>query len=236
MLQYIVMDLPPESPSNSRTNRRTAPEYADQSGQERAANAGNQSGERLRISGRVRRIPRGGWLVLVRWLTGWALLCWLGRLLGAAIRLRRIAEIELAERTMFLRFRTEMLWRKINETEQVITLDSLQRVSRHARYPALSMAVGMASLSAGVALGAIWAFDGLASRDAALLIAAAVAFAGAALDLALDILSPGLAKRVAVEIETRQGFKAHLAGVPLQQANRFFEELSRRLEQKGGDE
>lgn len=184
----------------------------------------------LKLTGTLGRVPKGGWTAPVRWLSGWAVACWMGRVLAKVVGLRRTAEVELWTGTLRVRSQTMVLGRLVQESEQVLPIESLQRVLRQSRYPAMHLAVGVIALSLGVILGGSWAFDGVIGGDLVLLAGAILALAGSALDLTLSTVWSGRSAKVAVEIDAQPGVRLRLIGVSMQSADRMLRELARRIE------
>lgn len=72
-------------------------------------------------------------------------------------------------------------------------------------------------------------FDGARSGELTLMLAgAALALAGAGLDLALDVLGPGRRARVTVDLAVHRGRVLRLSRVPLADADRFLGALRER--------
>jgi hypothetical protein len=188
-----------------------------------------------KLTGTIGRVPKGGWPALVGWLSGWAVVCWIGRLLAKVVGLRRNAEVELLNGTLRVRTQTVLLGRLVQESEQVLTIESLQRVWKQSRYPAMHLAVGVIALSLGVLLGGRWAFDGVISGDLVLLAGALLALAGSVLDLTLSTLWPSRSAKVAVEIDAKPGLRLRLIGVSMQSADRVLHELEKRIENVSRD-
>ena len=89
--------------------------------------------------------------------------------------------------------------------------------------------IGAASLTFGLLLGGLLIFDGVRSGELVLaLIGAALAFGGAALDLALDVLVPGARGRVRLELAAHRGKVVTLADVPVEASDRFLDAIRAR--------
>ena len=197
-----------------------------------AGDAATGAGEPA-LSGREGRLPGAGPGTVLRWASGWALLSWVGRVLLLALGYRREARIELADGWLRIQRATVFRGRVIRESEERRSLRSLVAASRLVRYPSLHLVVGALSLSVGILVGGLFAWDALRFGDRALLLVASLIFAGAGLDLVLDVLVPGRARRVCLDIRVEQGSGLRLVGVPLEEADRFLGELSRALERPG---
>jgi hypothetical protein len=223
------MSLPPEQKSPDVEGQTEVPARKVSSKSVTGKSGATDPPNTLKLTGTIGRVPKGGWTALLRWLSGWAVACWLGRLLAAAVGLRRNAEVELLEGTLRVRSRTVVLGRLVQESEQVLTIESLQRVLRQNRYPALHLAVGVIALSIGVVLGGSWAFDGVIGGDLLLLTGALLAVVGSALDLTLSTIAYGRRAQVAVEIDAHPGLRLRLVGVSIEGAERILHELAKRL-------
>jgi len=181
------------------------------------------------VRGRPGRVPAARPLALLRWLSGWALACWLGRVLGQLVGLRRSSELELGERALTLRHSTTLLGREVRRSEELHPLDRLEDARRRVRYPALPMLLGVVCFAVGLLAGGWMMADGLRAGYGPLIgLAAAVLLLGAGLDLALDVLAAGRRGQVILEVRVGRQ-RLSLSGVPLQDADALLAELARRL-------
>jgi len=188
------------------------------------------TGSAAKIAGRVARAPAGGMREILRVITGIALISWLLRTAAAALGWKREAEVELADSALRVRRKTYLLGKLIKESEEAYTLTAVAGAGREVRYPSLHLLIGAAALSLGILAGGMIAFDGIRGGDTVLLlVAAAVILIGAGLDLALDVLVPALAGRVALDVRMLPKRTLRLARVPREDADRFLEALTRRL-------
>jgi hypothetical protein len=188
-------------------------------------------GEVFRVEGRTGRMPVGGIRAVLRWVCGWAVLSWLGRMLLGIVRVKRDVELEIIDDALWVRRQTEILGRVIRRGEEMHRLSTVEAAARRVRYPALHLLLGALSLSAGVLLGVLFFYDALRIGDWVLFLAALVIFLGAGLDLLLDTLFPGRAGRVSLVIRTATGARLCVTGVDVSGAERFLSELSRRIAQ-----
>ncbi len=183
-------------------------------------------GPRPQLEGHLGRAPRSSALEVLRWLTGWALLSWLLRGLGFLVGLRRRARLRLADDGVEVHTEIAMLGRTVSERDETWRLDALDGVGRRVRYPAIHLVAGAVALSVGVLFGGLVLFDGVRSGELVLLLlASGLLFGGAALDLALDVLVPARAGRVALELSPRARRPLRLTRVPLEQADAFLRAL-----------
>jgi hypothetical protein len=184
-----------------------------------------------RLGGRVRRARRRGAVAVLAWVTGWALLGWFGRAVAGLFGIRREAELTLGDEAIELRERRFVLGRIVNETVRTLAPASILEASREVRYPSVHLLVGAIALSIGVLGGGLLVFDGVRSGELTLLWSgAALVLVGAGLDLALDVLVPGQRGQVTVELVLTSGRVLRLAGVPVEQADRFLGALARKLQ------
>lgn len=181
------------------------------------------------VCGRPGRVPAVRPLAVLRWLSGWALLCWLGRVLGQLVGLRRSSVLELGEGVLTLRHTTTLLGREVRRSEQLLPLDKLEDASRRVRYPALPMLLGVVCFAVGLLIGGWMLADGLRAGYGPLIgLAALVLLLGAGLDLGLDVLTAGRRGQVILELHMGRQ-RLSLSGVPLQDADALLAELARRL-------
>lgn len=190
----------------------------------------------VRIRGRIAHIPEGFFRMGVRWISGWALIHWLCRLLLKAVGFKREVELELNRESLSIRRRVTLFTRLIKQAEEVVRLSLLEGGTRYVRYPAFHLLIGALSLSFAVLMGGMFLFDGVFAGDSALLLAALVVLLGAGLDLALDTVIPSRAAEVTVEMRIVKGKRLQVSGVPFDDAERFLDRLGKNLEEKGARE
>lgn len=179
-----------------------------------------------RIRGRVAPKRRSAAMRILRWGSGWALLAWLARGVGALFGLSHELEVTLDDKRIDVREERFVLGRKIAESKSTLMPDAIVEAGRAARYPSLRLTVGVVALSVGLLFGGLVMFDGARSGELSLMLAGAgLALAGALLDLAIDVLGPGRRARVSVEFSARSGRVFRVAKVPLEDADRFLEKL-----------
>ncbi len=187
------------------------------------------------VRGRLRRFPPGPFLRALRWLSGYALLSWALRSLLAGLGYAREAEVELGGDAIRLRGTTFVLGRKVHSVEQVHPLLRLRSARRATRFPSLYFLLGASCFALGVLFGGVFAFDAARTGDRALwLIAAALVLAGSGLDLVLDVLIPGGQGRVALDLDLGRPHRTRVSGIAVEEADRFLQELSRRLTRPEG--
>ncbi len=215
--------------SNPEQSERAADHPAERSHGDTTGSPAAAAGSPAAVSGREGRIARSGPLALLRWLSGWALLSWAGRLLFFALGWRREVSVELSDGVLSIRRVTAFRGRVVRESEEKRSLGSVLAASRQARYPTLHLAVGAFSLAVGVLVGGLFAWDALRFGDWTLLVMSSLVLVGAGLDLLLDILVPGGASRVGLDIRVEGGSGLRLVGVPLPDADRFLKALARDL-------
>jgi hypothetical protein len=161
---------------------------------------------------------------LMRWVSGWALLAWCVRGMGALFGFRHEVEMTLGEKGIDVREVRFALGRKIGESTSTLTIDSIVEAGRAARYPALRLSMGVFALSVGLLFGGLVMFDGARSGELSLMLAGAgLAFTGTLLDLVIDVVGPGRRARVSLELLARSGRVFRIARVPLEDADRFLE-------------
>jgi hypothetical protein len=153
------------------------------------------------VRGRLDRPPpASGLRGLLRLVTGVALFQWIARLLMASVGLRAEGEIALTSGgDLRIRRTTRLLGKVVRDREDVVPRAALERVGRHARYPALSLLIGALALAGGVVLGGLVLVDGARSGDTLLLLAGAAAVLGGGLcDLVASAFAAGRRGRVSV--------------------------------------
>jgi len=185
----------------------------------------------VRIDGTIAHIPEGLFRVGIRWVSGWALLSWIFRMVLKTIGYRQEIELVLSEDSLSIERRTTVFARLIRRAQEVIRIGVIEGGARYVRYPAFHLLIGALSLTFGILMGGMFLFDGVFAGDSALLLAAFVVLLGAGLDLALDTLIPSRRGRVSIEIRIAKRKKIQIAGVPIDSAERFLMRFRKRLEQ-----
>lgn len=185
-----------------------------------------------RIEGRVSAYPRGPFVTVFRILTGWALLRWLLRVLGWTLGIRRPMWIEVDASVVTVQRRITFLGKTLRERREVTRISEVRGARRHARFQSLHLVTGMASLGLGVIVGSVVAADALRVHDQRLLtIAAAIASIGAGLDLLFEVIIPGRARAVTLDVLMRDRQPVRISGVSLVQADGWLRALGARLHQ-----
>lgn len=185
-----------------------------------------------RVSGYKGHIPEGTFHMIVRWISGWALLSWLIRLVLRTVGYREEMELLLNQKSIKICQRKKLLGRIVRESDEVFPLGSLQWGGRYVRYPALHLLIGALSLSFGVLMGGMFLFDGMFAGDIVLIAAAFIVLLGAGLDLVLDTLLPGRVGRITMELCLQKGRKLQIKGAPLEDAEDFLTVLSKLLDSR----
>jgi hypothetical protein len=136
-------------------------------------------------------------------VSGVALFQWLSRLLMAAVGLRSEGAITLTSAgDLRVQRTTRLLGKVIRERDELVPRAALERVGRHARYPALTLLVGALALASGVVIGGLVLVDGARSGDTFLLLVGAVAvLAGGLCDLLASAFAAGRRGRVSVFVQ-----------------------------------
>lgn len=189
----------------------------------------------LRVEGSLRKVPRTRSVQVLRWISGWALIAWLGRALAGLTGWRRQGSWELDGNVIRIRTRTMWLGRVIRESEEDVSVGSLLAGTRQVRYPWLHLVAGVMTTAVGVLVGVALFHDALRTGEQRFLwIGAAVILASAGLDLLLDALWSGRRRRVVLELRVRQQGRLCLRSVPLEHADRFLERLAARFPEPEG--
>lgn len=182
-----------------------------------------------RLSGRPGVAARSTAATVARLVTGLAALTWALRLVGNLVGIRREADMELVPGGLVVRSRLSLLGRIVREREERFTMAALAGVAREVRYPMVHLVVGLISLSAGILLGGLLAFDAIVTGETILLLLAAVlVFVGGALDLALDMFLPARAGRVSVDLSLLPGRRFRLERVPVETVDAFLATLKQK--------
>lgn len=182
------------------------------------------------VAGVLGRVPSRPPVELVRWLTGWALLSWLGRTVSWLFGMSRRGAIAIGGESLRLRVEVVFWGRVIREDAEVLPIAAVSGVRRHVRYPVARLAVGAVVFGAGALCASVFLLDGLRSGSGGLVaVASGVLVLGAGLDLLLAIVWPGTRARVAIEVDLAGRARVRLRDVDAGAADSFVGEMSRRL-------
>jgi hypothetical protein len=200
------------------------------SGDEAAAQPPAASGQPLRVFGRSRTSESGPVRSVLRWVTGYALFLWVGRMLGFLLSSRRQTELELDRNALRVRKRTTLFGRTVRSFEASYDVGALAYAERGARYALVRSVVSVFSLSLGLLIGGHFIFDGARGGAPLLLTVGALVVAlGTGLDLALEVLGPAARGRAVLRIGFRDARPVALADIPVAEADRFLSALAERL-------
>jgi len=185
-----------------------------------------------RIVGRTSAYPRGPFITVVRIVSGWALLRWLLRVLGWTLGVRRPMWIEVDASVVTVQRRITFLGKTVRERREVVRVSDVTGARRYARFQSLQLVSGMTALGLGVIVGTVIAADALRVADYRLLtVGAAIASIGAGLDLLFEVIVPGRARAVTLDVMMRGRQPVRISGVSLIQADGFLRALGARLHQ-----
>lgn len=179
------------------------------------------SSEDEKIVGEMTAPPRGPVATAALALTGILFVIHASRLLArVALAYKRPAEIVLSDKTVRIRFRTEMLGRILRDRDVVIQRAGLVRATREVRYPRAAFYAGLLALAIGSYLGVATFVDGVRAASPSLLLTGLVIVAlGIGLDFALASIAPGARGRCRVLFVPRDGQKLCVGGVDAKRAD-----------------
>ncbi|HEV8324023.1 MAG TPA: hypothetical protein VG389_20570, partial [Myxococcota bacterium] len=183
------------------------------------------------LEGVPTRAPRGPLATVVAALSGWMLLRALGGLVGRwLLGLKREDRYFLEDKSLRREHRTELLGRTIREGKEYLPYGACLSVARETQFRATVLLVGLGALVAGTMVGVGMIFDGIRGAFLRLVLAGfGVLLAGIVLDLVLFVLADGAAGRVFVTFRLTGRRAYRLRGARRDAADRFIDELARRL-------
>jgi hypothetical protein len=171
---------------------------------------------------------------LLRWLTGFAALQALQRLLFWLIFVRRELELELRDGALWAHWHTTFWGQTVRSKEACYELQRVTGAFRRARYALLRSVVGVLSLSLGVLIGGYLLFDGARGEAPWLLVVGPALIAtGAAVDLVLNVLWPARDARVDLQVDLREAASLRVGRVSQADADRLLEALSVQISERG---
>lgn len=185
-----------------------------------------------RIDGRSSAYPRGPLVTVLRIVSGWAFLRWVLRVLGWTLGVRRPMWMEVDASVVTVQRRITFLGKTVRERRDVVRVSDVTGARRYARFQSLQLVSGMTALGLGVIVGTVVAADALRVDDYRLLtVAAAIASIGAGLDLLFEVIIPGRARAVTLDVLLRDRPPVRISSVSLAQADGFLRALGARMHQ-----
>jgi hypothetical protein len=137
-----------------------------------------------------------------------------------AFGFRRPARVTVSFAGLRLRTRTELLGRKLFESEVLIPREGLVRVYREVRYPRLAFYTGLIAMALGSYFGLAFVIDGARAASPSLLAAGfLVAAVGLSLDFVFASLAPGATGRCRVVFELKKGKPVCISHVSIAKAD-----------------
>jgi len=183
------------------------------------------------LSGPACPAARTGARAVLAWVTGWAILSWVGR--AALGLLGRTGSVSVALRGQSIEVHESgsLLGRPADEGALVVPVSSILLASRVARHGSAVLYGGAAAMAAGILVGGYVLFDGLRSGELVIACAgAALALTGIGLDLGLDLVARARgAPRTTVELVLPRGRVIRLLASSEAGADAFLEALRARL-------
>jgi len=185
--------------------------------------------EESELVGEVLYAPRGLLATALLALSGILCVLHLVRLTArAALAYRKPARVTVSASGVRIRWRTEILGRKLRDRDIVVGRDGLASVAREVRYPRAAFYAGLFFLVVGSFVGVRTLADGVRAASPTLLLTGLASVAlGILLDFALGSLLPGTAGRCRLFIVPTKGSSVCLAGVDVEQADSALAKLSR---------
>ena len=167
------------------------------------------SGEDAKLVGEITAPPRSAVATAALALTGILFVMHAVRILArVALKYRRPAEIVLSEKTVRIRYRTELLGRTLRDGDVVIQRAGLVRATREVRYPRAAFYAGLLALAVGSYFGVATFVDGVRAASPSLLLTGLVIVAlGIGLDFALSSIAPSARGRVRLLFVPKDGRK-----------------------------
>lgn len=203
----------------------------------RAVAGGPRPGAQTEIKGVLSRPPRGGFLGVLRLISGLALLQGLWRMGAWALRARREATLRVTSEGLELTEALHVLGRQLRGGRTVFPLRDVAALSREVRYPRLLLLLGSAALATGLLVGGVWIVEGVWTGETYLLaLGALVLLGGAALDLALNVVPRGQKKQVACRIDFASERSIRLHEVSQDEADAFLLATGERLSHGSDDD
>lgn len=182
----------------------------------------------LQLVGQCSYLPRRRWHQGLRWLSGWALVHALVRLLGRLIGYRHDVAMSLDHGQLMARHQRLLLGHPISHRDTTYALTTLTAISRFAAFPRPALFIGVFCLSLGVFLGGQWMVQGARVADGVvLMVGAAVVAVGVGVDLALHVLALGGHKRAGVDFHVKDAPALRIVGVADHDIDLFLGALAR---------
>jgi hypothetical protein len=161
-------------------------------------------------------------------ITGILLVLRGGRLLAKVVLgYRQPAEVTVAQDSIRVFVRTEMLGKVLREQSIVIPKAGVLRAVREIRFPRIGMYTGLIALALGSYLGVGLVVDGLRAASLSMLgMGALLALLGLGIDFALASLLPGSTGRCRIVLVPRRGSVLCIGSVDPALADRLLGRIS----------
>ncbi|MFT5357523.1 MAG: hypothetical protein ACI9KE_004760 [Polyangiales bacterium] len=174
------------------------------------------------LAGKLERVPREGFVALLRLASGWALLEWIGRAVLTLVGYRRTGTLEQTSTGLRLEHTTQVMGRAMGSKSEEVPFASVSALAACTRFPRLALLLGTTCFALGVIVGGFWLFEGVRSGETYLLLAGAVVIVlGAGLDLTLTSLWPGRKGEVSLELHLTKRRGWRLFGLEKEATERF---------------
>ncbi|MCB9667546.1 MAG: hypothetical protein H6715_05435 [Myxococcales bacterium] len=142
--------------------------------------------------GRIRYLPGSPRQQFLRWISGWAFLHAVVRLLGRVLGYRHEVVLSVSENSLLTRHRKFLLGSVLSERECDYALDKVVMLSEFRRFSRIFLILGAAIAALGIFLGGRSMLESARAADATLLMAAAAVFGlGVAADFVLQLITLG---------------------------------------------
>ena len=174
------------------------------------------------------RLPRKAWQRALRWLSGWATVEWLLRLLASLAGFGRQIRVEARGGGLLIDWELRLWGRSLRRGQWWSPFTDLKWVSREERFPGFFLLLSILALSLGIFFGGEMLAEGAAGGDTWVVLAAAgLIVVGVVFDLLCWMLYPLYRQHEGLEFcfDSRRGLR--MQGVVRERAERFFAMLQR---------
>jgi hypothetical protein len=188
------------------------------------------------VLGELAPRPRGPVATTLLALTGVLVVMHLARLVGRLVlAYKKPAELTLEmDGSVRLRWRVELLGRRLGDRSVVVPRAALVRATREVRYPRVAIYAGLTALLVGSYVGVSAFVDGVRAASPSLLASGlAIVALGLALDFALSSLAPGARGTCRLWLVLRDGAMLCVGRVDPRQADALLARLAQPLDGAG---
>jgi len=183
-----------------------------------------------RLAGELTRAPTGPLALILRLVSGLALVTSGARLVGrVALAYRHPAELTLSERGLEIKHRVELLGRVLRDSATIIPLGNLSSITREIRFARLGLYAGLVALVLGTYVGTGLIVDGLrvpGGSPSLLAVGLGAIALSVGVDFVLTVLIDAVKKTCRVVVTPHHGPSLCIQGLDPEETDRVLTRIA----------